>query len=101
MLFSTKDDFDMEGKLFEKSVTELLNNHAKMKRLSAYSKWRWNKEMMEAKSSWAKVKKNLRRDEIRKQGLKQFQNSYYWTIRKVNRLSWQNFLQEKHNDISQ
>ncbi len=36
--FSTKDNLDIEVEWFEKSVTELLNNHAKVTRVSAYSK---------------------------------------------------------------
>ncbi len=38
MPFSTKNDLDTEIEWFEKSVTELLNNHAKVTRVSAYSK---------------------------------------------------------------
>ena len=99
--FSTKEDLDTEVEWFEKSVTELLNNHAKVTRVSAYSKRWWNEEIAEARFSWAKAKKDLGRDEIRKQELKQARNSYYRTIRKAKRLSWQNFLQGKTGSISQ
>ena len=99
--FSTKDDLDTEVEWFEKSVTELLNNHAKVTRVSAYSKRWWNKEVAEARSSWAKAKRDLGRDETRKQELKQARNSYYRTIRKAKRLSWQNFLQGKDDSTSQ
>ncbi len=54
--FSTKDDLDTKVEWFEKSVTELLNNHVKVTRVSAYSKRWWNKEVAEARSSWPKLK---------------------------------------------
>lgn len=51
ILFRSKEDLDTEVKLFKKSATKLLNNHAKVKSVSAYSK-RWeNKKVAEAKSS--------------------------------------------------
>lgn len=80
---------------FESKIVELLNNHAKITRVSAYSKWWWNEEVAEAKKRWAKDKRELSRDENRKQELKQARNSYYRTIRKAKRLCWQNFLQGK------
>lgn len=89
---STIDDLDKEVEWFENRIIELLNNHAKITKVYAYSKQWWNKEVAEARSSWAKAKKKLGGDKIRKQELKQARNSYYQTIRKAKRLSWQNFL---------
>ncbi len=34
----TKEDLDQEVQWFEKKLTELLNNHAKITRITAYSK---------------------------------------------------------------
>ncbi len=98
----TKDDLDKEVEWFENKIVELLNNHAKITKVCAYSKRWWNKEVAEARTCWAKDKKKFGRDETRKQELKQARNSYYRTIRKAKRLCWQNFLQgKKENPIEQ
>ena len=58
-------------------MIKLLNNHAKVTRVSVYSKHWWNKEVVEAKSSWAKAIRDLGRDKTQKQELKYAQNFYY------------------------
>ena len=50
----TKDDLDKEVEWFENNLVELLNNHAKITRVCAYSKRWWNKEVAKARTSWAK-----------------------------------------------
>ena len=95
MSFSIKDGLDIRVEWFEKSVTELLNNHAKVIRISAYFKQWQNKKVAKARSNWAKTKRDVGRDETQKQELKQNRNLSYQIIRKVKRLSWQNFLQKK------
>lgn len=91
----SKKDLDKEVEWFGSKIVELLNNHAKITRVSAYSKRWWNEEVAEARKRWAKDKRELSRDDDRKQELKQARNSYYRTIRKAKRLCWQNFLQGK------
>ena len=95
---STKEDLDKEAQWFESKIAELLNNHAKITRVCAYSKQWWNEGVAEARRLWAKDKRKLSGDENRKQELKQARNSYYRTIRKAKRLCWQNFLQGKEEN---
>ena len=46
---STKEDLDKEVEWFESKLVKLLNNHAKVTRITAYSKRWWNKEVAEAR----------------------------------------------------
>lgn len=90
---STKEDLDKEVEWFESKLVRLLNNHAKVTRIMAYSKRWWNEEVAEARKTWGKNKRRLSGDENLKDELKQARNSYYRTIRKAKRLCWQKFLQ--------
>lgn len=98
---STIEDLDIEVEWFESRLTELLDNHAKITRVTAYSKRWWNEKVAEARKSWAKTKRKFGRDEIHKDEFRQARNLYYRTIRKAKRLCWQNFLQGKEGDTSQ
>ena len=66
-----------------------------------FSKRWWNKEVAEARQNWAKNKRMLAGDDSRKQEFRQARNFYYRTIRKAKRLSWQNFLQGKEENLQQ
>ena len=90
---STKEDLDKEVEWFESKLVKLLNNHAKITRITAYSKRWWNEEVAEARKIWAKDKKRLSGKEGLKEELRQARYSYYRTIRKAKRLCWQKFLQ--------
>ena len=92
-LSSTVEDLDEEVEWFESELVKLLNNHAKLTRVTAYSKRWWNEEVAEARKVWAKNKKRLSESEAYREELKQARNQYYRTIRKAKRLCWQNFLQ--------
>ena len=85
---STKEDLDKEVVYFERKLVSLLNNHAKITRITAYSKRWWNEEVAEARKEWARNKRKLSGDK-----LKLARNSYYRTIKKAKRLCWQKFLQ--------
>ena len=98
---SIKKDLDKEVEWFESRLTELLDNHAKITRVSAYSKRWWNKEVSEARKSWAKSKRKFGRDKDHKDEFKQARNLYYRTIRKAKRLCWQNFLQGEEENTRQ
>lgn len=91
--FSTKEDLDREVEWFEGKLVRLLNNHAKVTRITAYSKRWWNEGVAEARKEWAKNKRRLSKDENLKDEFKQARNSYYRTIRKAKRICWQKFLQ--------
>ena len=90
---STKEDLDKEMDWFESKLVKLLNNHAKVIRITAYSKRWWNEEVAEARKTWTRDKKRLSGDEGLKEELRQVRNLYYRTIRKAKRLCWQTFLQ--------
>ncbi len=100
-LFSIKENFDKKVKWFKSGLTELLDNHAKITKVSAYSKQWWNKEIAKARKRWAKSKKKFDRNDNHKNKFTQVQNLYYETIWKVKKLCWQNFLQEKMENIRQ
>ena len=92
---STKKYLDKEVEWFESKLVKLLNNHAKITRITAYSKrWR-NEEVAEARKIWAKNKKKLSGKEDLKEELRQAQYSYYQAIREAKRLCWQKFLQRR------
>ncbi len=91
-LLCTKQDLDKEVEWFEKKLTELLNNHAKITQITSYSKRWWNKEVAEVRSTLAKDKRRFGRNEDLKEEFKQARNRYYRTIKKAKRECWQNFL---------
>ena len=97
----TKEDLDKEVEWFESKIAELLNNHAKITRVCAYSKRWWNNDVVEARSKWARDKRKFGKELDQRQELKQARNLYYRTIRKAKRLSWQNFLQGKNENSTQ
>ena len=68
---STKEDLDKEVEQFKSKLVRILNNHAKITRITAYSKRWWNEEVAEARKQWAKNKRKLSRDENLKDELKQ------------------------------
>ncbi len=94
-LSCTQEDLDKEVEWFESRLTELLNSYIKITRITAHSKRWWNEEVAEARKTWAKNKKRLRRNEDLKEELKQACNLYYKTIRKAKWTCWQEFLQRK------
>lgn len=47
-LLCTKPELNKEVEWFERKLTELLNNHAKITQITSYSKQWWNKEVAEA-----------------------------------------------------
>ena len=49
-LLYTKPQLDKEVKWFEKNLIELLNCHAKVTKVTFYSKRWWNKEVAEVRS---------------------------------------------------
>ncbi len=86
-------ELDKEVEWFQEKLTELLNKHAKATQITSYSKRWWNKEVAEARLTWAKDKRWLGRDEDLKEEFKQARNRYFRTIKKAKRECWQKFLQ--------
>ena len=92
-LLCTKQELDKEVEWFQETLTGLLNKHAKITQITSYSKRWWNKEVAKARSTWAKDKKRLGRDEDLKEEFKQARNRYFRIIKKAKRECWQKFLQ--------
>lgn len=88
---SSKKDLDDEVEWFESKVSLFLNKHAKILRVSPFSKRWWNEKVAEARKSWAKAKKTYGGDIRYKFKLKQARNTYYHIVRKVKRVYWQKF----------
>ena len=59
---SSKEDLDDEVEWFESKISLFLDEHAKILRVSPYSKRWWNDEVAEARKSWARAKKTYGRD---------------------------------------
>ena len=70
-LLCTKQELDKEVEWFERKLTELLNNHAKITQITYYSKRWWNKEVAKARSTWAKDKRRLSKNEDLKEEFQQ------------------------------
>ena len=73
-LHCTKQELDKEVEWFEKKLTELLKKHAKATQITFYSKRWWNKEVTKARSTWARDKRRLGRNEELKEEFKQARN---------------------------
>ena len=54
---STQQDLDKEVEWVELLLTDILNTHCKKVRVTPFSKRWWNKEVAEARKTWAKEKK--------------------------------------------
>ena len=79
----------------EKNLAEVLDSHAKILRVTSFSKQWWNEEVAGARKTWAKAKRKwgtITPDTFK---LKQARNLFYRVIRKAKRQCWQNFLQGK------
>ena len=50
-LLCIKQELDQEVEWFERKLTKLLNNHAKITQITCYSKQWWNKEVAKARST--------------------------------------------------
>ncbi len=99
-LLCTKQELDKEVEWFEKKLTELLNNRAKITQITSYSKRWWNKEVAEVISTWAKDKRRLGGNEDLKEEFKKARNRYFRTIKKAKRDCWQKFLEEEFQSSS-
>lgn len=67
---SLKIDLDDEVEWFESTLSSFLDKHAKILRVSSFSKRCWNKEVAEARKIWARAKKTYQgklefKDELR------------------------------------
>ena len=92
-LLCTKQELDKEVEWFQEKLTELLNTHVKITQITSYSKRWWNKEVSEARLTWARDKRKFSRNEDLREEFKQARNQYFRTIRKAKRVCWQKFLQ--------
>ncbi len=70
-LFCTKLELDKKVEWFQEKLTELLNTHAKITQITSYSKRWWNKEVSEARSTWARDKRRFGRSEDLREEFKQ------------------------------
>ena len=62
-LLCTKQELDKKVEWFQEKLTELLNTHAKITQITSYSKRWWNKEVSEARLTWARDKRSFVRSE--------------------------------------
>src|SRR5271156_5828740 len=92
---SREEDLENEATWIEESLTRVLNQHAKALRVTAYSKRWWNSEVQEARSRYAKARRDYKLigSDNEKLEVNQARNSYYVTVRKAKRKCWQDFLQ--------
>lgn len=97
---SHKKDLDEEVYWIEKNLAEVLNTHAKILRVTFFSKRWWNAEVVEAKKTWAKGKREWGTVTPNKTKLKQARNLYYRIVRKAKRQCWQSFLQGEDKDLN-
>lgn len=80
-------------KCFEKEIARLLDKHAKITRITSYSKRWWNNDVTKARKIWRREKKKFGSSNGNRAKLKKARNIYYRVIRKVKRVCWQKFLQ--------
>ena len=57
-----KKKFDKEVEWFETKIAELLNSHAKIIKICAYSKEWFNQDVVEARLNWTKDKREFGKD---------------------------------------
>lgn len=90
---SSIKNLDDEVDWFEKTLSVVLDAHAKVLRVTSFSKRWWNKEVSEARRVWAKEKKKWEKVTPDAAKFKQARNLFYRIIRKTKREYWQRFLQ--------
>ncbi len=91
---------DSEVLWSEATLSRWLDKHAKIARVTFFSKRWWNNEVVQAKKTWAKEKKRLSDNSGTTEERKKARNAYYHIIRKAKRECWQNFLQGESNNMS-
>lgn len=89
---------DEEVDWIEKNLAEVLDTYAKILKVASFSK-RWcNKEVAEARRTWAREKRKWGTVTPDTVTLKQTRNLFYRVVRKAKRQCWQSFLQGEHED---
>lgn len=80
---SDRKYLDEEVNWREKNLAEVLNTHFKILRVTSFSKRWWNKEVAEAKKTWAKAKRKWGITTPDIVQFKQARNLFYRVIRKA------------------
>lgn len=95
---SSQRDLDEEVGWLEENLADGFNTHAKIIRVTSFSKRWWNKEVAEARKTWAKAKKQWGTATPDRDKFKEARNLFYRAVRKAKR---QGFLQgeEKKDGI--
>lgn len=57
-----KEDLDKKVEWFENKIVEFLNSYAEITKICAYLKQLWNKDIIKARSKWARDKKKFRKE---------------------------------------
>ncbi len=99
-LLSSKKDLDLEVLWFETMLSIWFDKHAKITKVSSFSKRWWNDEVVEARKTWAREKRRLKNSFGVTEELKKARNAYYHIIQKVKRECWQSFLQGQSDSTS-
>lgn len=77
---SSQKDLDKEVCWIEKNLAQVFDTHAKILRVTSYSK-RWlNNEVAEARKIWAKAKKKLGTIAPNRTKFKEARNLLYWIV---------------------
>ena len=97
---SQKEDLESEAIWIEESLTKILNQFAKPLRITAFSKRWWNSEIQEARSHYAKARRDFKLICGDNTEVNRARNDYYITVRKAKRKCWQDFLQGVIEDDS-
>lgn len=94
------EDLNHEVKWFEEETSRGLDKHAKITRVTSYSKIWWNDDVANARKTWAKEKRKFSGSNGNTVELKRARNIYHRVIRKAKRVCWQKFLQGEDSNTN-
>ncbi len=86
-------DVEDEADWVERTLTDVLNEHAKLIKLCARSKCWWGPQTVDARSAYSKTYRAYQAGDISEKDLQEAWKTYYTAIRRAKRECWEAFLQ--------
>ena len=97
-----QSDVAEEAAWIQATLTEVINQHARQLRVTAYSKRWWGPRVKSERRLYGQAKRAWARGAIGRQDLKEARNQFYRTIREEKRGCWESFLQgPERNEIGE
>ena len=92
-ILETVDDLDREAEWLQQALTNILDSCAKPLFITTYSKRWWNNDVKKARRTFTGAHHRWQQGLINFSQYKEARNSFYATIRREKRRTWEKFLE--------